>query len=298
MAVDPLDPWTWSARAHDGPHGRMAYVERPGPGPAVVFVHGLPTAKELFYGVLARLDPALRIVAVDLLGYGASSQPRRRIHHREQAAAIDALRQHLGIDRYTLVAHDLGASVAVDVLRDHAASVERLVLISAPVYPDFREPAIVRLLRVPAVGPALLRVGAWVLFRGALARGLARPARLDRRLADALFRPYRGSAGRSALRRNLWWGRPADVFSDYPVILRRIAVPTLILHGCADPYIPIEHAGRLHRDVAGSTLRMIADGSHFLPIDSPEALAGALADFFAAAPIAGADPPLTGAAPR
>lgn len=296
--MDPLDPWTWPEQTFDGPVGRVTYVERPGPGPAVLFVHGLPTAKELFFSTLARLDPELRLVALDLVGYGGSAQPTRRIHHREQAATVDALRRALGIDRYTLVAHDLGASVAVDVLRDHAASVERLVLASAPVYPDFREPAIVRLIRVPAIGPALLRVGAGALFRGALARGLARPDRLDRRLLDALFRPYRGPIGRAALRRNLWWGRPADVFSDYPVILRRIAVPTLVVHGCADPYIPIDHAGRLRRDVAGASLRMIADGSHFLPIDCPEAFAGALTDFFAAAPIAGADPPLSGALPR
>lgn len=303
MSAPVDDPWSWPPRAFDGPSGRVAYVERPGPGPTLIFVHGLPTAKELFFPVFERL--ALdnhqgrsdhRIIALDLVGYGASAQPTRRIHHREQAATIDALRRHLGVARYTLIAHDLGASVAVDVLRSYADAVERVVLISAPVYPDFREPAIVRLIRVPAVGPALLGVGARLLFRGALARGLARPERLTPRLDDALFRPYRGRAGRAALRRNLWWGRPAEVFSDYPAILRRIAVPTLIVHGCDDPYIPIDHAGRLHRDVAGATLRMIADGSHFLPIDRPEALARALADFFAAAPVAGADPP-AGAAP-
>ncbi|MEZ4380420.1 MAG: alpha/beta hydrolase [Nannocystaceae bacterium] len=287
MPVDRSDPWSWPLRTCASARGELAFVDSGGDGPALLLVHGLPTAKELWFPVIPRLvaaDPSLRIVAVDLLGYGASAKPTAAVHHREQAAALDALRRHLALDRLTLVAHDLGASVAIDVMASYAAGVERLVLMSPPVYPDFREPPVVKLLRLPGLGHALLAAGTPLLFTAAMHRGLRHRERLTPRLHRAMVEPYRGRAGRAALRRNLWWGRPAEVFAAYPATIRSIAAPTLVLQGCADPYIPIAQVERLRRDVAGARLGMIADGAHFLPIDAPDAVAGALLDFFAAHP--------------
>jgi len=275
MSPLALDPWSWIPRRCPTPQGELCYVDSGGDGAPAIFLHGLPTAKELWFPTLAAIGPQIRAIVPDLLGYGGSERPTRRVHHREQAAAIDALRAHLGLSRVHLIAHDLGASVAIDVLRDYAAAIDRLILISAPVYPDFREPAIVRLLRLPLLGPALLSIGTGLLFQVALRRGQHDPSRLSPRLRAAMVAPYAGAAGRRALRKNLWWGRPAEVFADYPAILRHITAPTLVLHGCDDPYIPIEHARRLAA-LKNFRLTMIPAGSHFLPIDAPEPLAEAI----------------------
>ncbi len=282
MSNHSIDPWSWPVRRWSSPFGSLAYVDSGGDGSPLLLVHGLPTAKELWYPLIPLLlasDPTLRIIAVDLLGYGASEKPTGGVHHREQAAVLDGLRRHLEIPRLSLVAHDLGASVAIDVLGAYAEGIERLVLMSPPVYPDFREPPVVKLLRIPGLGRGLLRIATPLLFAVAIGRGLSHPARLTRRLRRSMLRPYRGPAGRSALRRNLHWGRPADVFADYPAIMHKIALSTLIIQGCADPYIPIAQVARLHRHIRGSKLLLIADGAHFLPIDTPRAIAAALLDF-------------------
>ncbi len=282
MSNPARDPWSWPVCRWSSPSGDLAFVDGGGEGSPLLLVHGLPTAKELWFPVIPWLlagDPTLRIIAVDLLGYGASEKPSSGVQHRNQAAALDGLRRHLGIPRLTLVAHDLGASVAIDVLGAYAEGIERLVLISPPVYPDFREPPVIKLLRIPGLGRGLLRIATKLLFKLAIGRGLSHPAQLTRRLQRAMLRPYRDSEGRSALRRNLSWGRPAQVFAAYPTIMHRIAIPTLIIQGCDDPYIPIAQVARLHRHIAGSKLLLIADGAHFLPIDTPRAIAIALLDF-------------------
>ena len=87
--------------------------------------------------------------------------------------------------------------------------------------------------------------------------------------------------GSPALLRDLRWGRPDDTFARYPEHLRGIRVPTLVLHGAKDPYIPREHAERLTRDVAGARLVVLEEGSHFLPMDVPERLAAELQRFLA-----------------
>lgn len=289
MSVDPRDPWSWPVHTFESPLGPIAYVDSGGEGSPLLLVHGLPTAKELWFPLIPHLPPGLRIVALDLLNYGASGKPRRQVHHREQAAIVDALRRHLGLGEVTLIAHDLGASVAIDVMGAHPEGVARLILMSPPVYPEFREPPVVKLLRLPGLGHGLLALATPLLFRAAMGRGLVHRARLTPRIRRAMIDPYRGDKG--ALRRNLWWGRPAEVFAAYPEIIRRIAVPTMIIQGCADPYIPHAQVQRLHQDVAGATVRMIADGAHFLPIDAPEEVAAAIVEHLAAHPRR-SDPPL------
>jgi len=277
------DPWSWPVRTCPTSLGELAYVDSGGDGAPVLLVHGLPTAKELWYPMipgLLRGDPTLRIIAADLLGYGGSAKPRRRIPHPGQARALDELRRHLGLPRITLVAHDLGASVAIDVMGAYGPTIERLVLMSPPVYPDFREPPVVKLLRIPGLGQALLAAATPLLFWAAMTKGLAHPERLTSPLRRAFVRPYEGAAGKAALRRNLWWGRPREMFAEYPRIIRTIAAPALIIQGCADPYIPMEQVVRLRRDLRGAQLKLIADGAHFLPIDAPEEIAAALLSFF------------------
>lgn len=263
----------------DASDGRVAYRRRPGGTQPVLLVHGLPTAKELWDPVTAHLAPGLATVAVDLLDYGESAKVGRSLTHRQRAATLDELRAHLGWEQFALVAHDLGASVAVDYMGEFGRFVSRLVLLSPPVYPDFVEPFIVKLFRLPGLGEA----GVLLLKRAALAlairRGLVHRDGYSAAFERALLSAYAGAAGRAALMRNLRWGRPHTVFADYPAILRRVTCPTLVIQGRRDPYIPYDHAVRLTRDVADARLVTVEDGAHFLPIDTPQAVAAALNDF-------------------
>jgi pimeloyl-ACP methyl ester carboxylesterase len=77
----------------------------------------------------------------------------------------------------------------------------------------------------------------------------------------------------------LRWGTPGATFARYPEHLRGVRVPTLVLQGAKDPYIPRAHAERLVQDVAGARLVVIEDGSHFLPMDVPERVAEELKRF-------------------
>jgi pimeloyl-ACP methyl ester carboxylesterase len=249
--------------------GRLAYTDTGKGAPALVLVHGLPTAKELFAPVVPHLDSRCRVITFDLHDYGESERLTGPMLHTERAAALDELRAHLGLERFCLVAHDLGASVAVDYMGAFGEHVERLVLMSPPVYPDFQKPAVVDLARTRGVGPLLLWMMKDFMMRTSIRRGMHHPERFTPELQRAIMGAFDGPEGRAALLRNLRWGTPETTFARYPEFIRAIRVPTLVLQGVHDPYIPREHAERLARDIAGARLVLIEDGSHFLPMDTP-----------------------------
>lgn len=260
--------------------GRVAFtLARPKMKRTAILLHGLPTSKELFLPLNAYLHRSLRLAAMDLNDYGESEKLTGPISHEQRARVLDEFRAHLKLKKFILVAHDLGASVALDYMRLYGKYVEKLVLISAPVYPDFKPPLIVRIMRLRGVGELLTTLFLPALFRLSLLRGIVHKWRLNPGLIEAMLSGFRGIRGRKALLRNLRWGEPALVFAQYPRTLRSLRIPVLILHGGKDPYIPAEHAHRLKKDIPHSGLVLLTEASHFLPIDVPADVAMAINDF-------------------
>jgi pimeloyl-ACP methyl ester carboxylesterase len=98
-------------------------------------------------------------------------------------------------------------------------------------------------------------------------------------IQQAFISPFKGAAGRAALLRNLRWGRPAQMFAKYPEIIAKIKCPTLVVLGALDPYIPADQARRIVATVGDSRLVIVAEGSHFLPLDSAAQVANAVTEF-------------------
>ncbi len=260
-------------------HGRIQFTDSQNGRQPIIFMHGLPTAKELWQPMLPYLTAHYRCITFDLNDYGQSEKIGRPISHKQRADVLDELRAHLGLPQFTLVAHDLGSSVAVDYMGKYGQFVQNLVVMSPPVYPDFKEPAIVKLVRIRGLGAMLVRMIRPLLFNIGIKQGLVHKQNFTPDLLHAFADPFANKAGQAALLRNLRWGRPFQVFREYPQIIQTIAVPTLIIQGRHDPYIPHNQVERMHQMIADSKLVYIEDGSHFLPIDTPEAISQEIRNF-------------------
>jgi len=86
------------------------------PGDAVVVLHGFPTCSFDWSDAIARVAQRRRVVAMDFLGFGLSEKPDQRYSLFEQADLVEALVADLGIERAVLASHDMGDSVAGELL--------------------------------------------------------------------------------------------------------------------------------------------------------------------------------------
>ena len=261
--------------------GQVAYTISGKGKQTLIFMHGLPTSKELFAPVLPNLKRSYRVVTFDLNDYGQSEKKDQPMNHKIRADVLDELRQHLRVKKFVLVSHDLGSSVAIDYLAKYHRFVSRFVIMSPPVYPDFVEPPIVKLVRIPILGELLVFLLKDFLFSFGIRSGLCQKDNYTADLRAVMAGAFSGKPGRAALLRNLRWGRPRDFFADYPTIIRSIRIPTLILQGFQDPYIPHSQVFRLRNDIPGAELVFFEHGSHFLPIDVPELVAAEINRFVA-----------------
>lgn len=103
--------------------------------PTVVMLHGIASSAVTFVHVVPLVQATHRVVALDLLGFGESPRPDDAEYTLdEHVGAIGRTLRSMGITRFTLVGHSLGCLISARYAATHRKAVERLVLVSPPVY--------------------------------------------------------------------------------------------------------------------------------------------------------------------
>jgi pimeloyl-ACP methyl ester carboxylesterase len=250
-------------------------LEDDGRGEPVLLLHGFPTTRALWKGVAPALVQAgYRAIAPDLVGYGGSSCPAgAEPDMASQAAWLIGLLDALGIERATVVAHDVGTAAAQILVARAPERVRRLVLMDgvhagewameavAPIQ-TWQEPA--RLLRVVARG---------------IRTGSGSPTRLPEETVREVLAPYQGEEGGAKLIRAARALHPRQVVEIMPA-LRQCRVPALVMWGEHDAYLSAETVGRPLAELLGAEL-VLLPGGHFVPLDCPREVAAGTLRFLA-----------------
>lgn len=106
-------------------------------GPVLVLLHGIAASGEDWQKVLPLLESKYRCITIDLLGFGKSPKPTWPAytmddHMRSLYHTMNKL--HIG-RQFILIGHSLGGLLAARYATEHEANLERLFLLSPPVYP-------------------------------------------------------------------------------------------------------------------------------------------------------------------
>ncbi|MFN8571526.1 MAG: alpha/beta hydrolase [Gemmatimonadaceae bacterium] len=243
-----------------------------GAGEPILLLHGFPTSSHLWAGLIPLLPSGHRVVVCDLLGYGRSDAPSALDlsiagHARRVIALLDAL----NIDVATVIGHDLGGAIAQSIALSSASRVSRLGLCDSIGFGHWPD----RTASLAKVTASATRhfPPSWIVsaFKRALSRGYAVPERGSHSL-DQYLRPFATESGRDAFLRHVASMDPRETtaLSDR---LHTIAVPTAVVWGMEDPFLPRELAERFASSIPNATLDYIPDVGHFVPEEAPERLA-------------------------
>ena len=113
-----------------------------GSGPVVLLVHGIASTSATFHKVVPLLAPRHRVIAIDILGHGASPAPADCEYTLDDhVAALAATIRDLRLrEPFVLVGHSLGSLIATRYAAERrwysapGTRVSRLVLVGPPIY--------------------------------------------------------------------------------------------------------------------------------------------------------------------
>src|SRR5690606_13354373 len=98
-----------------------------------VFIHGIGGTGGVWKEVIAKLTVEnIRIIVVDLIGFGDSPRPEWAMYSTKfQARSLRSTLLRKGIlGKVTIVGHSMGSLVAIDMARRYPLSVKQLILCS------------------------------------------------------------------------------------------------------------------------------------------------------------------------
>ncbi|MBI3243273.1 MAG: alpha/beta fold hydrolase [Chloroflexi bacterium] len=265
--------------------GHIAYVdEGPRDGEPVVLLHGMPTNSWLWRKVIPHLTVAnLRVIAPDLLGWGASDKPADLSEYTldKQSRRVTALLDKIGVDKATLVVHDLGGPWAWEIVDRAPGRVARLVILNTSAYTDgFQPPAMIKMMMSP-LGPMMLSMMSGKLMGPMMMASFIKeftghPEVINSAAAEGYWLPMNEGATRPFQQ---FVSNFDFVFAQMPrwqAALKRLNVPATILWGKKDPVlnhakIPVQFARDLR--VPPERVHILADANHFLAEDKAQEVA-------------------------
>ena len=117
------EAWVRRGRFVSLPEGHRLFVLQEGGGPDLLLVHGFPSSSHDFAAALPFLTPRFRVTVFDQLGFGSSDKPCEASYSLlDQGQRAGELARTLGIERARVVGHDMGLTVAVEMLCRHEAN--------------------------------------------------------------------------------------------------------------------------------------------------------------------------------
>lgn len=259
--------------------GTSLFVRDWGAGKPVLFLSGWALPSDFWgYQMLALARKGYRAIAYDRRGHGRSADPGRGYDHDTLADDLAAVIDCLQLDDLTIVAHSMGGTeVARYFTRHDGRGVSRVILVGTIT------PFLMKAPDNPAgIDPTSLAAGAALLARDY-------PAWIA-----ANTKPFFTTETSAAM---IGWGEnmmmttsllaaaqlaQANFATDFRSDVRRIRVPTLLIHGDRDASAPLAITAKATATLLpDATLSVYEGAPHGLPLTHVERLNSELLAFLA-----------------
>ncbi len=218
-------------------NGIALHYDTSGAGEPLLWVHGFMGAGPDWRYIFNEPPQGYGVIAPDLRGHGASTNPSGSFSFRECGADLAGMLDHLGIDRVKAIGLSGGGIALLHLATAAPSRVSSMVLISAPPYFPEQARAIQR-----QWSESMVSASDMARMRQRHQQGEAQIQRLfaqARALADS-----------------------RDDVNFTPESLSTIAAETLIVFGDRDPFYPVSLAVELHQGIPKSYLWVVPNGGH------------------------------------
>lgn len=263
----------------------VAFIDE-GKGEPLIMLHGLPTSA-IWRKPLPVLASRFRCIALDTLGLGDSVASLDEDYSLNgQADMVDAFLKAKGIERFSLLGHDLGGAIAQILATRNPDRIERLVLADCPAYdnwPSSYMKGLISMARLPkALRLFCLRIQGVRFARSSKGWGHAffDNRILTEELARAYIRPVGSSADRIKRFRKLLLCLNNQETLDVVPGLQQFHRPTMVLWSCDNLHRSPSWAIKLYHDIPGAKrFELIPFAGLFSPEERPEEFAQIVLNF-------------------
>ncbi len=255
--------------------GFHAFFRREGSGPALVCIHGFPTSSWDFEPMWASLTGRFDVLASDLIGLGRSSKPDTPLSVHLQASIIEAIAVRQGLTEAHLLAHDLGDTVAQELLarqRDGSSRVQwrSCVFLNGGLFPETHRPRLTQQLLTSPLGPLVAQLSSERTFRRTMGRVCSPQHPPSEAFLAGSWALLVENGGRRAIPRLIRYMEERRTYRERWVRpLMESTVPMRLINGALDPVSGRHAADRYRELVPEADIVMLDELGHYPHVERP-----------------------------
>ena len=262
--------------------------------PTLLLIHGFPGASWDYSLLWRSLSARFNVIAPDLIGYGFSAKPQNYDYRIfDQADLCEALLQRLQVTGYHLLAHDVGDTVAQELLaraKDGTATLnlKSVSFLNGGLFPETHRTRFVQQLLLSPVG----RIVAKRITRASFAANMTQifgvntlPSTRQLDVMWALATENDGLAVMHLLiyyicERRRYRERWVDALIHAGGGITRRAIPIQLIIGTDDPISGRHMADRYRQLIPEANIMLLNGIGHYPQLEAPDLVLRGFFDFF------------------
>jgi pimeloyl-ACP methyl ester carboxylesterase len=253
------------------------FFQRGGKGQVLLMIHGFPTCGWDWCWISRHLLDRFHMVLPDLLDYGLSLNANRRACSiKEQADMIEALMKHRGIKEAHILAHDVGDTVAQELLARHNESqlsfrILSTIFLNGGIIPDLHRPRPVQKLLAGPLGGLISRIGNKTKFLKGFADVFGIHTRPEGEALAEFWPAMVGVNGRGAFARRIrYMTERKQNAARWISAIKDAYMPLMMINGVDDPVSGGHAADGWSKLVPKAKLARLPGIGHYPQVEAPD----------------------------
>ncbi len=250
--------------------GRSIHIRMMGEGQPIILLHGSFASLHTWDAWQKELSQYFLTISLDFPGHGLTGPDElKRYSTQDYSDLVLSLAEKLNLEEFHLVGSSMGGAVAIKVGSTRPDKVLTLTLVDASGAPkresrsletDFRSeeeerPWILNWVQHPLFSELVVKSTPKILFAMNLKNVYGDKSRIEEETNDRYYELMLREGNRRATLDRMKV-RKSDL--DF----RRLDMPTLILWGAKDSWIPISHAYAFEKAIPGSNVVVVEEAGH------------------------------------
>lgn len=238
----------------------------------VIFLHGYPFDKTMWQLQLEVLKPSYRLIALDIRGFGKSKNEESPLRIDAFSDDVIALMDGLQIEKAIVCGLSMGGYIALNALQRFPDRFVAMVLCDTQCIADtaaVKEKRFGVIDEIAANGPTSFLEG--FIKKVFHKDSLDNKKELVKQIHSVVFANSEHviSQGLVALAER----------SETCSTLQDISIPVCIICGRQDEVTPLEQSEWMHKNIKGSSLKIIENAGHLSNLEQPDSFNKYLGDF-------------------
>lgn len=276
------DQWFSKGQLHDIGQYRLFVVDDGEPGQeTILLIHGFPTSSWDWHGIWPALRKQCRVVAMDMLGFGFSDKPaRHRYSIHEQADLVEAVVRRLGLERFHVLAHDYGDTVAQELLARQNENIgagdwATVAFLNGGLFPETHRALLTQKLLLSPLGPLFNRLSNRKKFDSAMSRVFGPDTKPDAQTLAYFWQLVCHNNGRHIFHNLITYMNDRRKHRERWVdAIRQARVPVCLINGSADPVSGAHMVTRFQElALPLDYLAELAGIGHYPQVEAPDLVA-------------------------